>query len=809
MAVQWAKWGQFDTTRTDSINAQVALQQEKFKREDEREAYKREQMEQAKKLEEEAREEAKHEAWRQRERQKKLDAQDHEYRMAQLEKEKGETSPISFYSNVGPKANGIDRQSLMEESPYQQSVQPQQRVRSGGRQIPNVTRAPQSDIGSFLEAERNSQVAAQVDKYNKSYEEYFAKQAEQANNRNLVLASMLHSTMAHRTADENGFIPVDQEMMKIYNAETGSNHLGMLIATKNGNKDLNGYQVLVVDYATDANGRQTINPATGQPAIKLTPVGPETLAAITAVSGQVPGMESLAKFGAVSPESIEQPKNAEKILRMELDSRKKALGEVQKKKGTIIGNTVVTGNEGWYQKELADAQNAVEETQAHLNSVLMGNGTIEADGNGGYRFVSANGNQPESVEAPKEYKSEGSQAYIDKGWQNTNPGWYAEEAYNRAQDEAEEARNRAKVEEFKKLDDEYRAIYEQNGLKYYGLREDGTPKDEGWFGELKNANGNAVTELPVTFDIDGQEVLAPLIVPTLTDDEVDFLIDTVNMGLEPTTDEELKKFNAIHKKAETFASERLKKGLSPFYNKGEAEQQFNDAKAEWDKTVELHKGAKDDHERNLIAGKLDQMKSGFESGTLDKDTADKRRYAYNRRHKKNVAPAEKKPVEKPQEKPKASLSTQNREMLLEREKTRNAKYENYKKIEKRYNALKDEWDKYRKDQLKRSFTMDSKSDILDRKIAFEEAQLEAFVALQDLEDFDAETERIANGSDEMPKTPDGIKEAFVSRNELDHLQYQQRKRIEELKHEQEMRKKKRPILGNPGAGEHMDFIDSW
>jgi hypothetical protein len=61
-----------------------------------------------------------------------------------------------------------------------------------------------------------------------------------------------------------------------------------------------------------------------------------------------------------------------------------------------------------------------------------------------------------------------------------------------------------------------------------------------------------MTELSATFDIDGQPVALPLVVPTLTPDEVKLLQD----GGEPTED--------IYRKAFEFAQKRRKQNRDTF-----------------------------------------------------------------------------------------------------------------------------------------------------------------------------------------------------------------------------------------------------
>jgi hypothetical protein len=93
----------------------------------------------------------------------------------------------------------------------------------------------------------------------------------------------------------------------------------------------------------------------------------------------------------------------------------------------------------------------------------------------------------------------------------------------------------------------------------YGLREDGTPKGLGYFGLLPSKDGKheVSTELSADVDIGGKKMFFPLLVPTLTRDEIDLLLS----GAKPT--------DSIYEKAIRFAQERIKAGKSPFAGPGE------------------------------------------------------------------------------------------------------------------------------------------------------------------------------------------------------------------------------------------------
>ena len=91
------------------------------------------------------------------------------------------------------------------------------------------------------------------------------------------------------------------------------------------------------------------------------------------------------------------------------------------------------------------------------------------------------------------------------------------------------------------------------GVAPYGMRY-GTiaPKGKGYFGELKRPDGYSSTELSSEFEYKGGKVEYPLIVPTLSEEEINLLLS----GAAPTDD--------ILDKAESWAKSRIDSGLSPF-----------------------------------------------------------------------------------------------------------------------------------------------------------------------------------------------------------------------------------------------------
>ena len=88
----------------------------------------------------------------------------------------------------------------------------------------------------------------------------------------------------------------------------------------------------------------------------------------------------------------------------------------------------------------------------------------------------------------------------------------------------------------------------------YGSRPDGTPKGLGYFGEIARTDepDYISTELSATVGIDGEERLIPIIVPTLTAEELAHLVD----GGQPTV--------GIVRKAVEHARARIKANKSPY-----------------------------------------------------------------------------------------------------------------------------------------------------------------------------------------------------------------------------------------------------
>jgi len=80
----------------------------------------------------------------------------------------------------------------------------------------------------------------------------------------------------------------------------------------------------------------------------------------------------------------------------------------------------------------------------------------------------------------------------------------------------------------------------------------GTVKRKGYFGEIPTNNDSMMTEFSSAFEVGGKTVQYPLVVPTLTADELNLL----RLTGEATPE--------IQKKAQEFALNRLSRGLDPF-----------------------------------------------------------------------------------------------------------------------------------------------------------------------------------------------------------------------------------------------------
>ena len=118
--------------------------------------------------------------------------------------------------------------------------------------------------------------------------------------------------------------------------------------------------------------------------------------------------------------------------------------------------------------------------------------------------------------------------------------------------------NQNKSNIVKGLFGDYLGISSYGNLAPYGFRYSESVKDnpqakgKGFFGPIPTSEGNRMTELSSSFEVNGRTIQYPLIVPTLNAQEIEIL----SRGSEPTPE--------IYDKAERFALYRIQQGLSPF-----------------------------------------------------------------------------------------------------------------------------------------------------------------------------------------------------------------------------------------------------
>jgi len=121
-------------------------------------------------------------------------------------------------------------------------------------------------------------------------------------------------------------------------------------------------------------------------------------------------------------------------------------------------------------------------------------------------------------------------------------------------------------------------------FKRVSFRPDGTKKDVGYFGELKTKSGNSVTEYSFgTSDVNGKEMNIPSLVPTLTPQEKQYVLDRAEKD-EPLGRDAIG--NSIYQKAVDHARKRIKEGKSPFYSSEELDKSTFD---NYNKTFEDYK----------------------------------------------------------------------------------------------------------------------------------------------------------------------------------------------------------------------------
>lgn len=95
----------------------------------------------------------------------------------------------------------------------------------------------------------------------------------------------------------------------------------------------------------------------------------------------------------------------------------------------------------------------------------------------------------------------------------------------------------------------------------YLIRNDGTEKGTGYLGILKNKLGQDVTEYAIGVDMNGKETEIPTLVPSLTDEEVQAVLDA------SAGDGEIPE--SVKRKAIKHAQERIAAGESPFAVSGD------------------------------------------------------------------------------------------------------------------------------------------------------------------------------------------------------------------------------------------------
>jgi len=99
--------------------------------------------------------------------------------------------------------------------------------------------------------------------------------------------------------------------------------------------------------------------------------------------------------------------------------------------------------------------------------------------------------------------------------------------------------------------------------KTWEKRADGSQKGNGFLGLLKRPDGKVSSEISVGVNIGGKEVEIPTIVPTLTQQELDYLLSNPVGDGHPIPP-------AIIQKAVAHAKQRIAAGKSPFAEPGES-----------------------------------------------------------------------------------------------------------------------------------------------------------------------------------------------------------------------------------------------
>jgi hypothetical protein len=107
----------------------------------------------------------------------------------------------------------------------------------------------------------------------------------------------------------------------------------------------------------------------------------------------------------------------------------------------------------------------------------------------------------------------------------------------------------------------------------WGTRADGSPKGQGFLGVLQRPDGKVSSEISVGVNLDGKETEIPTLVPTLSKEEVDYLM---THEPDPSTMP-----RSILDKAVAYAKDRLAAGKSPFAGPGEIVNPETEAQGRW------------------------------------------------------------------------------------------------------------------------------------------------------------------------------------------------------------------------------------
>ena len=95
------------------------------------------------------------------------------------------------------------------------------------------------------------------------------------------------------------------------------------------------------------------------------------------------------------------------------------------------------------------------------------------------------------------------------------------------------------------------------------LRADGTKKGLGYYGKINLPGGGYATEYSIGVNFDDNQIEIPTLVPTLTREELDYMVNTIipEGGKVP---------DVIYNKAVNQALNRMESGLSAFANEEDA-----------------------------------------------------------------------------------------------------------------------------------------------------------------------------------------------------------------------------------------------